>query len=73
MKTELQDTIFDTVIRLDDVLSQPHRPLVFHRGDRQRDGPNRYPESFNGLERVTAQARASQRVLHFDYHSKGKS
>ncbi len=72
MTTELQD-ILDVVNRLNSVRSQSPLPLRSHLSDRPRDGPDRHPESLRGPKRVTGRSGASQTILRFDYHSKGKS
>ena len=72
MKNEIED-ILATLSRLADVQAQPPLPLRSHLADRPRDGPDRHPESFKGLERATGQIRPSQRISEFSHHSKGKS
>jgi hypothetical protein len=46
----------------------PPQPLR-HRHD--RDEPDRDPEPFTAPRQLTGHIRASQRILKFDYHSKG--
>ncbi len=70
MNDDLQAT-FATARRLADLQERQPLPLRIHRADRPRDGADRHPESFRGIERATGQIRPSQTILRFDYHSKG--
>ena len=68
--SELED-IIDVFNRLQALQERQPPPLRVHLADRPRDGPDRHPESFRGIERATGQIRPSQTILRFDYHSKG--
>ena len=51
MTTEIEDTVFGTLNRLNGVRSQPPIPLAIHIADhRQRDLPAGRPGSFRGHE-----------------------
>jgi len=71
VNTEIEDTIFDTVRRLNSVHAQPPLPLRSYLADRPRDGPGGCPGPFRGPKHVTGPSGASQAILRFDYHSKG--
>ncbi len=60
--------ILDTAHRLEAMRTAPPQPLR-HRHD--RDEPDRDPEPFTAPRQLTGHIRASQRILKFDYHSKG--
>ena len=57
--------------RLANLADAPPQPLPRH--NHARDGPDRHPESFRGIERATGQIRPSERISRFSYHSKGKT
>ena len=60
MTTEIEDTVFGTLNRLNGVRSQPPIPLAIHIADhRQRDHPAGRPGSFRGRGRRQTQSPTS--------------
>ncbi len=69
MIAEIEDTIFDTVRRLDDLRVQSPKPLVSHEASRQRDGPINARLALIGPKRAPNAHRAAP-IHSWDWRSK---